>query len=110
MRIVLFKTFLFIIVGTCCISCGSDPKPLLTSWKIEDGYVPNEASAKKIAEVVWVNVYGADVINNERPFKARLVSNKVWIVEGTLKSQIGGVAYIEIQKCDGKILKVIHGK
>lgn len=80
------------------------------SWKPEDGYISNESSAIKLAEIVWLNVYGSD-INNDKPFKAKLKDGKVWIVEGTLNSNgFGGVPYIEIQKSDGRILKVIHGK
>lgn len=83
-----------------------------TGWKYEDGYVPNEASAIKIAEIVWLNVYGEEIYG-EKPYSARLKDSKIWIVQGTRISggyALGGVAYIEIQKSDGKILKVIHGK
>ena len=47
----------------------------------------------------------------KKPYIARLEKG-VWIVEGSLPAQftMGGVPYIEIQKSDGKILKVVHGK
>ncbi len=94
----------------CSIGCHHNYPD--TNWKYEDGYVPNAGSAIKIAEIVWLNVYGEE-IKDEKPFIAKLKDGKVWIVEGTFNGGMyakGGVAYIEIQKSDGKILKVIHGK
>jgi hypothetical protein len=73
-------------------------------------YVPNKETAIKIAEAIWLPIYG-DEIYEKKPFVARLKNAKVWIVEGTLeKEEVGGVPYIEIQKKDCKILKVYHGK
>lgn len=82
--------------------------------------VPDAQTAIKIAEANWLPIYG-EGINKNKPFKARLENNKIWIVEGTLPGAnevsgrsisvtVGGVPYIEIQKSDGKILKVTHGK
>jgi len=72
-------------------------------------YVPDENTAKKIAEAIWFPIYGESVLN-QKPYKAELKGN-VWIVTGTLSDSIdGGVAYIEIQKSDCKVLKVTHGK
>jgi len=74
-----------------------------------DGFVPDEATALKIAEAVWLPIYGKKIYN-KKPFKARL-ENGVWYIEGSLPSSAqGGVPYIEIQKKDGNILKVMHGK
>jgi len=76
----------------------------------KDGFVPNEATAIKIAIAVWTPIYGVEISKN-KPYKAKL-KNGVWLVEGSLPANftLGGVPYIEIQKTDGKILKVIHGK
>jgi hypothetical protein len=74
----------------------------------DSGFVPDEKTAIKIAEAIWYPIYG-DEIYDEKPFKAEL-KDSVWIVRGTLNYDVGGVAYIEIQKCDCKILKVKHGK
>ncbi|MDR3227048.1 MAG: YbbC/YhhH family protein [Prevotellaceae bacterium] len=78
------------------------------SYIPEKGFVPDEETAIKIAETIWYPIYG-DVIEYEKPFNAELIDN-VWIVQGTLKTNKGGAAYIEIQKKDCKILKVAHGK
>ena len=80
------------------------------SYMPEGGFVPNAATAKRIAEAVWLPIYGKSVLN-EKPFKARLTNEGVWVVEGSLpKDMLGGVAYIEISRRDGRILEVTHGK
>ena len=71
--------------------------------------VPNEITAMKIAEAVWLPIYGK-AIYRKKPFVAKLIDDKIWQVKGTLKAQKGGVPFIEIQRCNGKILKVVHGK
>lgn len=71
--------------------------------------IPDELTAVKIAEAVWLPIYGQKIYN-QKPFKARLKDSGTWIVEGTLHKAKGGVAYIEIQKKDCKVLKVYHEK
>jgi len=75
----------------------------------KDGYVPNAETAVKVAEAIWLPIYG-DKIYNNKPFKATLRNNEVWVVEGTLHNQRGGIPYAEIQKKDCKVLRVIHSK
>jgi hypothetical protein len=100
---------LFIIIVVFGFS-NCKNKELKSDWQSEDGYIPNKDSAIKMAEIVWLNVYGPNIIN-EKPFHAELKDGKIWVVSGTLKAGYdGGVASIEIQKSDGKILNVIHGK
>ena len=73
-------------------------------------YVPNQQTAIKIAEAVWLPIYGESVLK-EKPFNAKLIADSVWVVTGTLPDGFfGGTAYIEIQKADCKILKVTHGQ
>jgi hypothetical protein len=76
------------------------------------GLVPTADVAKKIAEAVWAPIYGKEHIEEEKPFRAVLTNNQVWVVQGSLPKgyTFGGTAYIEINKRDGRILKVIHGK
>ena len=63
-----------------------------------------------IAVAVWIPIYGADTIENEKPVTATL-SNGIWTVQGSLpKTMLGGVALAEISKEDGTILRVTHGK
>jgi len=77
----------------------------------DSGFVPNAAVARGIAEAVWVPIYGKEVLE-QKPFRAVLHPDSVWVVQGTLPKQytVGGTAYIEIRKRDGCILKVTHGK
>jgi len=76
----------------------------------KDGFVPDEETAKKIAEAVLYPIYGKS-IKNQKPFKVTLVENKIWVVEGTLsRNTLGGVFHIEIQKENCTILNVSHGK
>lgn len=75
-----------------------------------EGYVPNEATAVRIAEAVWLPIYGEAVLK-EKPFHATL-ADEIWTVEGTLAKeyQQGGVALAQISKIDGHIIRVSHGK
>jgi len=72
-------------------------------------YVPNGQTAIKIAEAIWLPIFG-ESIYKEKPFKAILIKDRIWYVHGTLHTAIGGTVNIEIQKSDCKILSVSHGK
>jgi hypothetical protein len=83
------------------------------------GFVPNSATAVKIAEAVLVPVYGEKQIESEKPFKAKL-DNGVWTVTGTLHCPdgkggttlicVGGTAEVKLSKSDGRIVSMIHYK
>lgn len=100
----MFSFFLVLIY-----SCKQEVENQET-WRVSDGYVPDSATAVKISEVIFVRIYGDKVLES-KPFSAKLKEGNIWIVEGTLAKNIdGGVPYAEIQKNDGKILKISHGK
>lgn len=82
---------------------------VLCSLQYPTNYVPDEKTAIKIAEAVWQPIYG-DSIYKYRPFHARLVDNDVWHVYGTITTNKGGTPYIELQRRDAKVLKVIRTK
>ena len=74
------------------------------------GYVPNAATAIRIAVAVWEPLYGKEQIAGERPFHATLTSG-VWHVTGSLPRLMpGGVAEANIRRSDGKVLRIMHGK
>jgi len=103
------KQFLFalIICGCAAALLADETRP---KWKPRDGFVPNAETAIRIAEAVWLPIYGKETTEEERPFKASL-TNGIWTVEGTLpEGMVGGVALAKISKADGTILEVIHGK
>ena len=78
--------------------------------RLPDGCVPDGVTAKRIAEAVWLPIYGKDAIESERPFNATL-SDGIWTVTGYLPPDCcGGAAEIDIRKSDGKILRVYHGE
>jgi len=81
------------------------------NFKPKDGYVPDAKTAIKIAVAVWEPIYGEKQIAGEKPYRANLDTNGLWIVEGSLpEGWDGGVAIAEIAKDDGRILRVSHGK
>jgi hypothetical protein len=77
----------------------------------ELGVVPDEATAIKIAEAVWLPIYG-NTIYSKQPFVAQYDEKGMcWIVRGTLRDgTLGGVPEIKIDRNDGKILYISHGK
>ena len=86
--------------------------PLLVKCRpsISQGYVPDRTTAIQIAQVLFVRVYGEKVLK-KKPFIATLKNGEIWVVEGSVDEGVdGGVPHIEIQKSDGKIVKLYHYK
>lgn len=81
------------------------------------GMVPDKETAARIAEAIWIPIYGEETIYRERPYQAHLVNDSVWIVWGTFEQPkdtnlicFGGAAFIAISKKDGRILQLLHEK
>ena len=73
------------------------------------GLVPDAATAVRIAEAVWLPIYGRRIYE-KRPFVAKLQGD-IWVVTGTMpKDVLGGVPEAHIAKQDARVLKVIHGQ
>jgi len=70
------------------------------------GFVPDEATAVRIAEAVWLPIYG-EAIAAKKPFKATLQGG-VWFVNGTAASGQRGVPQAQILAADASILRVAH--
>jgi hypothetical protein len=86
------------------------PKVPHEEWDIGQGYVPDSTTAVQLAQIFFVRIYGKKVLK-KKPFVSTLKDGKIWMVDGTLeKGMDGGVPHIEIQKSDGKILALYHGK
>ena len=82
------------------------------SYRPKNGFVPDKQTAIRIAEAVWIPIYGRARVQMQKPFLASLAGG-VWTVSGTVKRVkgrpfVGGVAYIEIAKSDGRVLRVTH--
>ncbi|MDP4115033.1 MAG: NTF2 fold immunity protein [Bacteroidota bacterium] len=71
-----------------------------------DGYIPNAATAIKIAKAIWIPLYGeTDYLN--KTFKTELSKDGVWKVYNQVPADSQGVElYAYINKMDGKIIKV----
>ena len=71
-------------------------------------YVGDKKIAIRIAKSIWLPTCGKKVLD-EKLFHATLKNDSIWAVEGVLNGEKDSVAaYMEIQKKDGKILKIIH--
>ena len=74
------------------------------------GFVPDAATAIRIAVTVWEPLYGKKHIAGERPFHATL-GHGVWHVRGSLPRGVaGGVAEADIRRSDGNVLRIMHGR
>lgn len=72
------------------------------------GMVPNEQTARMIAESVWLPIYGTEIYT-ELPFVVSEQGDSAWFVEGSLpRGLIGGTCEILISKKDGRIIYVNH--
>ena len=82
----------------------------IPSVQPKEGFVPDQATAVRIAEAILVPIYGEELIKSERPFRATLKEG-IWTVVGTLPQRFaGGAAVVRLAKADGRILFVIHEK
>lgn len=87
-------------------------------------YVPNSDTAIRIAEAIWLPIYG-QAIYKRKPFKATLVGDSIWYVTGSLQKSgyhinesgdtifqavRGGVPCALIDKKSGCVIKVYHSK
>ena len=73
-----------IVIVTCIGAIGANREPLPDS-----GIVPDEATAVKMAEIVFEPIYGAEEVAKYRPYHAEL-KDGLWTVYGTLKRDSRG--------------------
>lgn len=74
------------------------------------GAIPDECTAKAVAETVWSEIYGAKNVDLQKPLLA-MEANGRWHVQGTIpRKMLGGVAYIILAKEDGRVIDVWHTK
>jgi len=72
--------------------------------------VPDEETALKRAEDVFVVVYGEEALSDISFTVAYDESKKVWFVIGNLPpGTVGGAPEAAIRKRDGMILSIFHG-
>jgi hypothetical protein len=103
-----------LLLSLCLTACSLlEPSH---SYRPPKGMVPDEQTAKLIAEAILVPIYGRRQIEEQKPFSVRL-ENNVWQVWGSFPKPerpdevvVGGVAEIWIAKKNGAIIKVTHGE
>jgi hypothetical protein len=87
-----------------CYSCNK------RDFKSDNLCLNNKKDAIKLAEKEWLNIYG-NLIYSKKPFKAELINDSIWVVNGSLKfGENGGVPYAEINAKNCKFIVVTHGK
>ena len=98
------------LLGALLVSAPRKQTPAVKGYVPPNGFVPDSATAVRIAVAVWIPIYGASQIRSEQPYVARLKDN-VWTVTGTLpRGMVGGTAEARISESDGRILFVFHGR
>ena len=86
---------------------GVDPYGV---YNRENGIVPSEKTATEIVKAVLIPIYGSK-ISSQVPFRVSLWNKRYWCVRGSLKKGWeGGTFQILIDKVDGKICSISHGK
>lgn len=76
-----------------------------------EGIIPNPDVAIHIAEKILISIYDSVSIVSQRPYKVELLNSYIWCVHGQKKSNgEGGTFSILIDKNDGRIISISHGK
>ncbi|WP_081026139.1 YbbC/YhhH family protein [Ralstonia solanacearum] len=76
----------------------------------ENGVIPDEQTAKKVAEAILIPIYGQEAIEKQKPFRVVLLGD-IWVITGYFPpDKLGGVFRIEIAKQDGRVIQVMHEK
>jgi NTF2 fold immunity protein of polymorphic toxin system component len=101
---------LMCVLTLLLVSSASRQDQAVRGYVPPNGFVPDSATAVRIAVAVWIPIYGMSQIRSEQPYVARL-KDGVWTVTETFPHgmNVGGTAEARIAKRDGRILSVIHG-
>jgi hypothetical protein len=87
---------------------GANMVAAQTDWP-KNGFVPDAQTAMKIAEAVWLPIYG-ERIYAQRPYRVTK-DGENWVVQGSLPPNVvGGTAVAVIAQKDGRIVNVFHPK
>ena len=89
------------------IALGPEPQDVRKPPQLpEAGCVPDPETAMRIAEAVWIPLYGEDMVKQQRPLQADLTAS-VWTVRGSPPPEQAAVTLVAfISRTDGRILKV----
>jgi hypothetical protein len=68
-------------------------------------YVPDAATAIKIAIAFWEPIYGRENVARNKPFRAKL-KNGIWIVDGSLPAErVDRLPVTKIDQKDGRSVR-----
>ncbi len=68
-------------------------------------YVPDAATAIKIAIAFWEPIYGRNNVARNKPFRAKL-KNGIWIVDGSLPAErVDRLPVTKIDQKDGRSVR-----
>ena len=98
---------------------------VLVSFEGRNDYVPDKKTAIRIAEAIWLPIYGTNIYE-KKPFNSKLIGDTIWHIYGSLPKSgykigsngdtisyrmvLGGVPHIYIYKSNAEVLKVYHSK
>jgi len=71
------------------------------------GVVPDAETAQRIAEAVWIPLFGEEAVASQKPFNTELHFN-IWIVTGSAPPETA--MYIFMLQTDGRVFSVHKGK
>lgn len=115
------KTIVLLLIGMACLSGAqvmtSDQEAVEFARRSVvgvrpvvrgGGYVPDANTAIRIAVAVLIPIYGEDIGESEKPWRAGL-KHGVWTVVGTFHGKgEGGEAIVQLSKTSGAVLFVTH--
>ena len=89
---------------------GKEEDPLGVYNK-PNGVIPNPNVAAHIAEMILIPIYDSLNIVSQRPYQIRLLNHHIWSIQGQKISDCeGGIFSILINKDDGRVFMISHGK
>lgn len=77
--------------------------------------IPDATTAVRVGEAILISAFGAKQIRCQRPFRA-VQTNGTWEVTGTVPPLFfalggrGGVAVVQLNMADGRVLRLLHTK
>ena len=92
------------------LSSAEESMNRLEEFPPKGGIVPDKETAKRIAEAIWLPLYG-DMIYDQRPYRIKLINDSIWLVHGNISGdRVGMTVYAKIRKTDGKVVIAVRGK
>jgi hypothetical protein len=101
------KKLILIVLAFACLALFSFTLIAISTSQAppNEGFVPDEKTAVKVAESVWLPVFGNDIYSHQ-PFKAELIQGKCWKVYGTGNKQNRKCPFALIQRKNCMIIKI----